>query len=340
MNAEAPAQPSEQFFSGRRVVVTGGSGFLGSHVSERLTALGAELTVPRSTEYDLTSEEAVRRLYADAAPEIVIHMAARVGGIGANRGNPGAYWYDNLMMGALLLEHGRRAGVEKFVQLGTICSYPKFTPVPFKEEDLWDGYPEETNAPYGIAKKALLAGGEAFREQYGMNTVYLMPVNLYGPRDNFDLETSHVIPALIRKMIEAEEAGCDVDLWGDGSPSREFLFVEDCARAILLATERLESSEPVNVGAGFEITIKDLAELIAKTVGFSGGINWDTSKPGGQPRRMLDTSRAESAFGFRAAVGFEEGLARTVEWFRENREWVDRDVAARAEAERRAVSRS
>ncbi|MBK5230560.1 MAG: GDP-L-fucose synthase [Thermoleophilia bacterium] len=320
-------------------MVTGGTGFLGSFITDRLRELGCEPFVPRSEQYDLTTEQAVRRLYADVSPELVIHLAARVGGIGANRHNPGAYWYDNLMMGALMLEHARRAGVEKFVQLGTICSYPKFTPIPFREENLWDGYPEETNAPYGIAKKALLAGIQGYRQQYGFDGVYLMPVNLYGPRDNFDLESSHVIPALIRKMVEAKEAGTGVELWGDGSPSREFLFVDDCARAILLAAERYDSSEPVNLGAGFEITIKDLATLIARTVGFEGEIKWDTTKPGGQPRRMLDTGRAREAFGFAAAVGFEEGMARTVKWFVENREWVDADITRRAGAEARAAAR-
>jgi nucleoside-diphosphate-sugar epimerase len=333
------AQPTAEYFANKRVVVTGGAGFLGSHISERLTALGAEITVPRSVDYDLTVENDVKRLYADAKPDTVIHLAARVGGIGANRLHPGAYWYDNLMMGALMLEHARRNDVKKFVQMGTICSYPNLTPIPFKEEDLWDGYPEVTNAPYGIAKKALLAGAQGYREQYGMDTVFLMPVNLYGPRDNFDLESSHVIPALIRKMIEAGERGEDVSLWGDGSPSREFLYVDECARAILLATEHYGKSDPVNIGAGFEITIKELATLIADATEFKGEIHWDTSKPGGQPRRMLDTSRAREAFGFEAAVSFEDGLARTVEWFRENREWVDSDVAQRGEAEQRAAAR-
>lgn len=333
------SQSSSEFFSGKRVTVTGGSGFLGSHVVDRLNDLGAEVFVPRRTEYDLTTSAAAEQLYADSRPEIVLHLAARVGGIGANRNNPGAYWYDNLMMGANMLEQARRSGVKKFVQLGTICSYPKFTPVPFKEEELWNGYPEETNAPYGIAKKALLAGLQGYREQYGMDNVFLMPVNLYGPRDNFDLESSHVIPAIIRKMVEAEERGETVHLWGDGSPSREFLFVDDCARAILLAAEFYDDGEPINLGAGFEITIKDLAEQIAKATGYSGELIWDTDKPGGQPRRMLDTSRAEEAFGFKAEVGFEEGLARTVEWFRENREWVDADVARRADAEASAATR-
>lgn len=332
-------EPSSEHFSGRKVVVTGGSGFLGSHVADRLETLGADLFVPRRTDYDLTSEAAVARLYADTNPDVVIHLAARVGGIGANRMNPGAYWYDNLMMGALMLEYARRNDTRKFVQLGTICSYPKFAPLPFREDDLWNGYPEETNAPYGIAKKALLAGGAGYREQYGMDTVFLMPVNLYGPRDNFDLVSSHVIPAMIRKMIEAEERGEEVQLWGDGSPSREFLYVDECARAILLATERYDSSEPVNVGAGFEITIKQLAETIAAATGYSGELKWDTSQPGGQPRRMLDTSRASEAFGFTNDVTFEGGIARTVEWFRSNREWVDADVERRARAEAEASAR-
>ena len=332
-------EPKAENFAGRKIVVTGGAGFLGSHVVDRLDALGADVFVPRRESYDLTTEEAVKRLYAEAEPDLVIHLAARVGGIGANRRNPGAYWYDNLMMGALMLEHARRSGTRKFIQLGTICSYPKFSPIPFKEADLWDGYPEETNAPYGIAKKALLAGLQGYREQYAMDTVFLMPVNLYGPRDNFDLVSSHVIPAMILKMVEAGERGEDVELWGDGSPSREFLFVDDCARAIVLAAERYDEPDPVNVGAGFEITIKQLAEKIKQATGFEGQLHWDTSQPGGQPRRMLDTSRAESAFGFRAEVGFDEGLTRTVEWFREHREWVDADVERRAEAEASAANR-
>lgn len=322
----------------KSVVVTGGNGFLGTHVVERLEASGAKVFVPRSLDYDLRHEDAVRRLYADADPAVVIHLAARVGGIGANRENPGAYWYDNLMMGVHMLEYGRRHGVEKFVQLGTICSYPKFAPIPFQESDLWGGYPEETNAPYGVAKKALLVGAQGYREQYGMNTIYLMPVNLYGPRDNFDLASSHVIPALIRKMVEAKEQGTEVELWGDGTPSREFLYVDDCARGIVLATERLENSEPVNLGAGFEITIGELAKLIATATGYEGPIHWDTSKPGGQPRRKLDTSRARDEFGFEAEVQFEEGIRRTVEWFLANRDWVERDIARRAESEARTAA--
>jgi len=310
------AQPSGEFFAGKRIVVTGGSGFLGTHVTDRLRELGADLQVPRSEQYDLTVEDAVKRMYHDTSPEIVIHLAARVGGIGANRKNPGAYWYDNLMMGALLLEHARRSGVGKFVQLGTICSYPKFTPVPFEEKNLWDGYPEETNAPYGIAKKALLAGAQAYRDQYAMDTVFLMPVNLYGPRDNFDLESSHVIPALIRKMIEAQEAGTDVDLWGDGSPSREFLYVEDLVDGLLLAADRYEGAAPVNLGTGVETTIRELAETIAEVTGFEGAITWDTSMPNGQPRRQLDASRARELFGFEARTPLREGLVRTVDWYR------------------------
>lgn len=313
-------QPSPDRFAGRKIVVTGGDGFLGSHLCERLDALGAEVFIPRSSDYDLTREDAVNRLYADARPELVIHLAARVGGIGANSRNPGAYWYDNLMMGALMLEQARINAVEKFVQLGTICSYPKFTPIPFKEENLWDGYPEETNAPYGIAKKALLAGAQGYRQQYGFNAIFLMPVNLYGPRDHFHLENSHVIPALIRKMIEARESGERVVLWGDGSASREFLYVDDCARAILLATERYDGADPVNLGAGFEITIHDLAKLIAEVVGFDGEIEWDTTKPNGQPRRCLDTSLAKQLFDFTAEVEFRDGLQRTFDWFMASRD--------------------
>ena len=298
------------------VLVTGGGGFLGSYVVERLRADGIEPFVARRRDYDLTVAGDVERLFADARPDVVVHLAADVGGIGANRANPGRYWYANLMMGAHVLDRSRLAGVRKLLLLGTICAYPKLAPVPFREDDLWDGYPEETNAPYGVAKKSLLVGAQGYREQYGLKTIYLLPVNLYGPRDNFDLESSHVIPALIRKMSEARERGEDeVVLWGDGSPTREFLYVEDCAEAIVLALERYDGGEPVNVGTGEEIAIRDLAELVADVTGFGGDIRWDTSKPNGQPRRRLETSRAEELFGFRARTSLREGLERTVAWF-------------------------
>ena len=305
----------------KRILVTGGAGFLGSHVIEALKARGCRrLFIPRSCDYDLRLEGDVERLYAGARPDIVIHLAAVVGGIGANRANPGKFFYDNLMMGVLLVEHARRSGLKKFVAVGTICSYPKFTPVPFREEDLWKGYPEETNAPYGLAKKMLLVQAQAYRQQYGFNAIYLLPVNLYGPGDNFDPESSHVIPALIRKCLEAIERGDpEIVCWGDGTPTREFLYVEDCAEAIVLATEGFDGPEPVNIGAGFEISIKELVELIAELSGFQGRIVWDTAKPNGQPRRCLDTSRAWAAFGFQAKTDFREGLRRTVEWYRENR---------------------
>jgi GDP-L-fucose synthase len=296
-----------------RTLVTGGAGFLGSHVVERLEQAGHDVRVPRSAEYDLTSADDTARLLADTEPELVVHLAAVAGGIGANRAEPGRFWYANLLMGAHVLEQSRLAGVGKLVLLGTICSYPKLTPVPFREEDLWSGYPEETNAPYGVAKKAHLVGAQAYREQYGLDAIYLLPVNLYGPRDNFDLETSHVIPALIRKMVESPD---EVVLWGDGSPTREFLYVEDCAEAITLAAERYDGAEPVNVGSGEEISIRDLAELVAELTGFDGEIVWDSSKPNGQPRRRLDTSRAEALFGFRARTGLREGIERTVAWYR------------------------
>jgi len=305
--------------AGRKVIVTGGSGFLGSHVVEELSrGRGADVVVPRRKDYDLVQPGAAQRLFADHRPDVVIHLAARVGGIGANRENPGLYFYDNLMMGVQLIEECRRQNVGKIVSVGTICSYPKHTPVPFREEDLWIGYPEETNAPYGLAKKMLLVQGQAYRQQYGTNAVHLLPVNLYGPRDNFDPASSHVIPALIRKVKEAQDAGRDaIEVWGTGTASREFLYVEDAARAIVLATERYDGPDPVNVGAGFEIKIRDLALLIARLMGYAGTIRWDASKPDGQPRRCLDTSRAERLFGFRAQTSFEEGLQRTIEWYRQ-----------------------
>lgn len=306
--------------SGASIIVTGGAGFLGSHVVERLTAMGASCHVPRSADYDLTTEDGVARMFTDMPADAVVHLAAEVGGIGANRDNPGRFMFANMIMGALVLEHARINGVDKYLQTGTVCSYPKFTPVPFKEDDLWDGYPEETNAPYGVAKRALLVQAQAYREQYGMDAVTLLPVNLYGPRDNFDLQTSHVIPALIRKMIEARDAGSEsVELWGDGSASREFLYVDDAARAICAALTDYEASEPVNLGSGREVRIRDLATLVAAATGFAGEIRWDATKPNGQPRRCLDTSRARTAFGFEASTPLEEGIATTVLWFEENR---------------------
>jgi GDP-L-fucose synthase len=308
---------SPSFWRDRRVVVTGGAGFLGSHIVENLRALGCRhLFVPRIEEYDLTQLDAVQRLYKTAKPDLVLHLAALVGGIGANRDNPGLFFHTNMIMGLQMIEEARKFGVEKFVQLGTICAYPKFTPVPFREEDLWNGYPEETNAPYGIAKKALLVQLQAYREQYGFNGIYLLPVNLYGPRDNFDPETSHVIPALIRRMLEAKSAGhSEVWIWGTGQASREFLYVGDCARAVLLAAEHYDGGEPVNVGTGREIKIKELAELIAEVVGFEGRLVYDQTKPDGQPRRSLDTSKALQLFGFKSHVPFRDGLERTVRWY-------------------------
>ncbi|CAE6767010.1 MAG: GDP-L-fucose synthase [Nitrospira sp.] len=310
------------YWRDKRVVVTGGSGFLGSVVVAQLRRQGCRtiILVPRSRDYDLVDIGAVRRMYADTTPDLVLHLAARVGGIGANQTHAGRFFYDNLMMGTQLIEVGRQRGLEKLVAVGTICSYPKHTPVPFREEDLWAGYPEETNAPYGLAKKMMLVQAQAYRQQYGFNAVVLFPVNLYGPGDNFDMETSHVIPALIRKCVEAKERGDDrVVLWGDGSPSREFLHVDDAARAIVLAAEHYNGSEPVNVGTGHEITIQTLAELIAEAVGFSGRIVWDASKPNGQPRRCLEVSRAKRLFGFEASVAFVDGIRQTVSWFQANR---------------------
>jgi len=306
------------FWQGRRVCVTGGAGFLGSFVTEGLRQRGANVFIPRVEDYDLVKPNEIHRMLADASPELIIHLAALAGGIGANRARPADFFYINLMMGVQLMHEAWKFGVDKFVAIGTICAYPKFTPLPFREENLWDGYPEETNAPYGLAKKMLLVQAQAYREQYGFNAVYLLPVNLYGPRDNFDLETSHVIPALIRKCLEAKErSDPQVVLWGDGSPTREFLYVEDAARGILLAAERFNGDEPVNLGSGMEISIKELANLIRRLTGYEGEFVWDTSKPNGQPRRALDVSRAENFFGFRAQVPFEEGLHRTIEWYKQ-----------------------
>jgi len=303
------------FWSRQRVLVTGGTGFLGTHVVRKLQERQcAAVCAPAHSEYDLRDEGQVVHVYRDTRPTLVIHLAAVVGGIGANRERPGEFFYDNLMMGAHLFHEAWRAGVDKFVAIGTICAYPKFTPVPFKEDHLWDGYPEETNAPYGLAKKMLLVQSQAYRDQYGYNSIFLLPVNLYGPGDNFDPRSSHVIPALILKCISAIEKGADeIVVWGDGSATREFLYVEDAAEAILLASERYNSSDPVNLGSGEEISIKNLVHTIADVVGFKGRVVWDTSKPNGQPRRKLDTSRAEERFGFKATTSFDEGLRRTVE---------------------------
>jgi GDP-L-fucose synthase len=309
-------------WSDKRVVVTGGSGFLGGVVVEKLRERGCRnVYVPRSAEYDLRDRDSIIRLYDEGKPQIVLHLAAVVGGIGANQANPGRFFYDNAIMGIQLMECARQAGVEKFVALGTICAYPKFASIPFKEDELWDGYPEGTNAPYGLAKKMMLVQAQAYREQYGFNAIYLLPVNLYGPRDNFDLETSHVIPALIRKCADAKDRGIrEVVLWGDGSPTREFLFVDDAAEGILLATERYDGNLPVNLGTGEEISIKELAEMIAREIGFEGRFIWDTSKPNGQPRRCLDVSRAKQLFGFEASHRLQDGIQKTVSWFLTHRQ--------------------
>jgi GDP-L-fucose synthase len=296
-----------------RILVTGGGGFLGSHLVERLQGEGNEVVVPRHSEYDLTRWEDAEALFASARPERVFHLAAEVGGIGANRANPGRYWYANLMMGVHVIELSRLHDVEKLILTGTVCAYPKFTPVPFHEKDLWDGYPEETNAPYGLAKKSLLVGAQGYREQYDLNTIFLLPTNLYGPRDNFDLETSHVIPALIRKMIESPD---EIVLWGDGTPTREYLYVDDCAEGFLLAADRYDGADPVNIGTGVETSIRETAELVAELVGFDGRIVWDTSMPNGQLRRSLDASRAKELFGFEARTSLRDGLERTIAWYR------------------------
>jgi GDP-L-fucose synthase len=298
-----------------RVLVTGGGGFVGSHLVERLERDGHDVVSARRRDYDLTRPDDTERLFADAEPELVFHLAAEVGGIGANRANPGRYWYANLMMGVNLLEQCRVRGVGKLVLAGTVCAYPKFTPVPFHEDELWNGYPEETNAPYGVAKKSILVGAQAYREQYGLDSIFLLPTNLYGPRDNFDLATSHVIPALIRKMSESPD---EVVLWGDGSPTREYLYVEDCVDAFVAAAERYDGPEPVNVGTGVETSIAETAQLVAEAVGFEGRIVWDTSMPNGQPRRSLDTSRARELFGWEAQTSLRDGIASTVAWYREH----------------------
>ena len=306
--------------SGKRVVVTGGAGFLGSFVVDQLRRRGCtQVMVPRRREFDLTTAAGVDAMFAAYKPEVLFHLAAVVGGIGANKDNPGSFFYQNAIMGIQLIEAARQHGVEKTIVAGTICSYPKFAPIPFKEDDLWNGYPEETNAPYGIAKKAMLVMCQAYREQYGMNAIFLMPVNLYGPRDNFDLHSSHVIPAIIRKAIEARDSGAsELVCWGDGSPTRELLYVEDAAEGLIAAAEKYDGPEPVNLGSGFEVSIRDLTAKIATLCRFEGSLPWDTSRPNGQPRRMLDTTRAANYFGFRAQVGLDEGLARTIAWYEQN----------------------
>jgi GDP-L-fucose synthase len=318
-------------FTEKRICVTGGLGFLGSHLIDRLNKRGCKnVFIADRDKYDLTKESEIIRMYDEIKPDIVIHLAAVVGGIGANREHPGSFYYLNMVMGAMLIEQARLHKIEKFVALGTICAYPKFTPVPFKETDLWLGYPEETNAPYGLAKKMMMVQLQAYRQEYDFHGIYLLPVNLYGPRDNFDDRSSHVIPALIKKCVEAKENGLDsIEVWGTGKATREFFYVEDAAEAIALAAERYDGTEPVNLGAGFEISIKDLVELIAKLTGFEGKIVWDSSKPDGQPRRCLDTTRAKEYFGFEAHTNFEEGLRKTIDWYRENREALAKKYAKR-----------
>lgn len=309
------------WLANKRLTVTGGAGFLGTHVVNKLRERGCQnVFVPRSRDYHLVDNEAVKKLYHDSKPDVIIHLAAVVGGIGANRENPGKFFYDNLIMGIQMMEQGRLFGSEKFVAIGTICAYPKFTHVPFKEEDLWNGYPEETNAPYGLAKKMLLVQSQAYRQQYHFNSIYLLPVNLYGPGDNFDPASSHVIPALIKKVSDAKGKGeRHITVWGTGKPTREFLYVEDAAEGIVLATEKYNKPDPVNLGAGFEISIKNLVQLICELAGFDGEVRWDTTKPDGQPRRRLDTSKAKLEFGFEAKTDFRDGLRRTIEWYSTNR---------------------
>jgi GDP-L-fucose synthase len=306
------------FWKDQRFCVTGGAGFLGKVVVDKIYQRGAvDVFVPTLDKYDLVQPEAVKRLLADARPHVIIHLAAHVGGIGANREHPAEFFYDNLMMGVQLMHEAWQRGVRKFVAIGSVCAYPKFTPLPFREDDLWNGYPEETNAPYGLAKKMLLVQAQAYRQQYGFDAIFLLPVNLYGPGDNFDPRSSHVIPALIRRVVEAQQSGVnEIEVWGDGSPTREFLYVDDAAEGILLATEKYDGHEPVNLGSGYEISIKDLAETITRLCGYTGRLRWDTSKPNGQPRRSLDTRRAEQYFGFRASMDFEAGLRRTIDWYR------------------------
>ncbi len=315
------ADSNSGFFAERRFCVTGGAGFLGQVVVRKLKERGArDIFIPNIENYDLTQITSIQKMMDDSKPDVIIHLAAQVGGIGANREHPGEFFYNNLMMGVQLMHEAWKRSVEKFVAIGTICAYPKFTPVPFKEEDLWNGYPEETNAPYGLAKKMLLVQSQSYRQQYGYNSIFLLPVNLYGPGDNFNPASSHVIPALIRKCVQAvDEEYQEIEVWGDGSPTREFIYVEDAAEGILLATEKYNDSEPVNLGSGFEISIKDLVHLIADLTGYKGSFNWDTSKPNGQPRRCLDTNRAKNYFGFEAQVSFKEGLKRTVAWYQENK---------------------
>jgi len=313
---------NEFYWAEKKICVTGGAGFLGTHLIRELRSRGAEnIFIPKIEDYDLVDGNAIEQMLADSDPDVIIHLAAHVGGIGANLEHPAEFFYDNLMMGVQLIHQAYERGVEKFVAIGTVCAYPKFTPVPFSEDDLWIGYPEETNAPYGLAKKMLLVQSQAYRDQYGYNSIFLLPVNLYGPGDNFDPRSSHVIPALIRKCVEAKDAGEDhIVVWGDGSPTREFIYVTDAARGIALAAERYNESLPVNIGSGFEISIKDLAQKISKLTGFDGELVWDTSKPNGQPRRALDTSRAKEKFGFKAQVDFDEGLKQTIDWYLEHRD--------------------